>query len=37
MIVITLAACARTQPQVEAAPGEPATDDVVVTYYYLNF
>lgn len=37
-LVVVLAAlgCAETSVR-PAAPGEPASDEIVVTYYYLNF
>jgi hypothetical protein len=36
VLAIAAAGCVKTSV-LPAAPGEPASDELVVTYYYLNF
>lgn len=36
ILALALAGCAETSVR-SAAPGEPESEAVVVTYYYLNF
>lgn len=36
VVALTVAGCAKTSVRA-SAPGEPDSEAVVVTYYYLNF
>ncbi|MDP1920145.1 MAG: hypothetical protein Q8L14_28120 [Myxococcales bacterium] len=36
MVALAVAGCAKTSVR-PSAPGEPESEGVVVTYYYLNF